>query len=210
MATATNTAVIVQSSSQIALADQISFRESKSPKLPGQDVYAKLAASLFETTPKRTVVAFTSVPSGAGVTHVVENLAAILIRSGKSVGICDGALRPLRIAGLPAPVEEFGIRAGIAGNSLAPQMESAAQTVAGLRDRHDCVLLDCGSLESSAGLIRLGPLCDGVVLVAEAGKVSKAQINRAAQSVQRVQGTLLGIVLNKRQYPIPAWLYRLL
>ncbi len=96
------------------------------------------------------------------------------------------------------------------GNFHGREIESTAQTVGNLRDRYDCALLDCGSLDRSAGLIRLGPLCDGVVLVAEAGKVSKAQLDRGARSVRQVQGALLGIVLNKRQYPIPTWLYRLL
>ena len=59
-------------------------------------------------------------------------------------------------------------------------------------------------------LLRFAPATDGVVLVVEAGRAGKEQINRAAQMITEAQGTLLGFVLNKRRYPIPNWLYRLL
>jgi Mrp family chromosome partitioning ATPase len=48
------------------------------------------------------------------------------------------------------------------------------------------------------------------VLVVEAGVTNKDQIERAARVIRETGGTLLGCVLNKRRYPIPGWLYRLL
>jgi Mrp family chromosome partitioning ATPase len=58
--------------------------------------------------------------------------------------------------------------------------------------------------------MRLASVCDGVVVVAEAGRATPKSLRRAAQVVELAQGKLLGVVLNKRKYPIPSWLYRIL
>ena len=165
----------------------------------GRRPYAELALRLFGRAPGPKVVAFAAANRAEGVTRTVRRLAAELARSGKTVACFDGTLGRPQLPGLRLPEAE-----------METEQQDVAEVFAALRDRYDCVLLDCGGLDSSVDLLRLAPAADGIVLVVEAGRAGKEQINRAAQMIAEAQGTLLGFVLNKRRYPIPNWLYRLL
>jgi Mrp family chromosome partitioning ATPase len=205
-------AVLGKAAPQVKLFEQQNFeqpnREIRAPAgRPADDVYGTLAASLFDSPTPRTVICFVSAQKGEGVTYVLRGLAAALIRSGKTVAVLDGALCPLSFPGVPAPEEKRTEGATIVGTPFDSKPESLQQLITGLHNRYDCVLLDCGSAGSCAGLTRLGRLSDGVVVVAEAGRISKKHVNRATQVIAQAGGTLLGVVLNKRRYPIPSWLY---
>ena len=165
----------------------------------GRRPYAELALRLFGRAPLPKVVAFAAANRAEGVTRTVRRLASELVRSGKTVACFDGTLGRPQLPGLRLPEAE-----------METEQQDVAEVFAALRDRYDCVLLDCGGLDSSVDLLRLAPAADGIVLVVEAGRAGKEQINRAAQMIAEAQGTLLGFVLNKRRYPIPNWLYRLL
>jgi len=165
----------------------------------GRRPYAELALRLFGRAPWPKVVAFAAANRAEGVTRTVGRLAAELVRSGKTVACFDGTLGRPQLPGLRLPEVE-----------METGQQDVTEVFAALRNRYDCVLLDCGGLDSSVDLLRLAPAADGVVLVVEAGRAGKEQINRAAQVIAEAQGTLLGFVLNKRRYPIPNWLYRLL
>ena len=165
----------------------------------GRRPYAELALRLFGRAPGPKVVAFAAANRAEGVTRTVRRLAAELVRSGKTVACFDGTLGRPQLPGLRLPEAE-----------METGQQDVTEVFAALRDRYDCVLLDCGGLDSSVDLLRLAPAADGIVLVVEAGRAGKEQINRAAQMITEAQGTLLGFVLNKRRYPIPNWLYRLL
>jgi len=167
----------------------------------GRRAFAELQIRLFAAASHR-VVAFAAVSSGAGATRTVRDLAAEIVRSGKTVAVFDGELNSIAAGAAP--------HRPILG---APQTSAAAAaftTLTAARENHDCVLIDCGSLDKSADLMRVGPMADGVVLVLEAGRTSRDQLDRAVQLVHELKATLLGSVLNKRRYPVPAWLYRLL
>jgi protein-tyrosine kinase len=176
----------------------------------GQRAYSELASKLFQSTGPCRVVAFASVNQGEGVTRTVCGLAVELVRSGKTVTTLDGSLQTVCAPGICLADDSLKIEPGILGAPRAAEPELASTFIASLRERHDCILLDCGSLESSADLLRLAPLCDGVVIVVEAGRTGKDQIDRAARVIHEARGTLLGCVLNKRRYPVPDWLFRLL
>jgi Mrp family chromosome partitioning ATPase len=203
--------VLDKAGHQVELFDPLSLLERGSKHLlPGEDVYTKLAATLFESRPQRNVVAFVAVKPGSGATHMVRNIGAVLARAGRKVSVKDGSLRSLRLPGIPQEEQDFDEAEAIMGMPFSAEEESTALTVTDIREQYDCVLIDAGCADTSAGLTRVGPFCDGVVLIAEAGEVTKAQVRRATQTVMRAQGKLLGVVLNKRSYPIPDWLYRLL
>ncbi|HKX30248.1 MAG TPA: hypothetical protein VJ302_21340 [Blastocatellia bacterium] len=70
------------------------------------------------------------------------------------------------------------------------------------------VLLDCQPLGAASDALMVAPLVDGVVLVIEAGRTTKAQINRALRMIEMSRGKVLGFILNKRRYPIPASIYK--
>jgi Mrp family chromosome partitioning ATPase len=200
-------AVLGKAAPQVKLFEQPKKEACAHTGRPADDVYTSLAASLFDSPTPRTVICFASAQRGEGVTYVLRGLAAALIRSGKSVAVLDGALRPLSFPGVPAPEESNIEGASIVGTPFDSKPESLQQLITGLHNCYDCVLLDCGSIGASAGLTRLGRLSDGVIVVAEAGRISKKHIDRATQVIAQAGGTLLGVVLNKRRYPIPSWLY---
>lgn len=177
----------------------------------GHRAYAELAAKLFAaSTPPRRIVAFASVARGEGVTRTVRGLAAELVRSGKKVATFDGDLHRMAFPGSGGAPAESPTDAAILGMPQPAEPETAFAVFAKLRDRYDCVLLDCGALAESVDLVGVAPASDGVVLVMEAGRTGRAQIERAAKVIRDAQSTLVGCVLNQRRYPIPAWLYRLL
>jgi Mrp family chromosome partitioning ATPase len=154
--------------------------------------YGELAVRLFGGRTIRKAVAFASACSREGVSHVVAGLATELTRVGHRATVVDGK----------TGFDDAPVFAGSTGERSLP-----------LWDRHDvsgCLLVDCGSHEQSLGVLTLARRVDGIVLVVEAGRTSKYQVERAAKLIEEAGGNFLGYVLNKRRYPIPGWLYRLL
>ena len=77
-----------------------------------------------------------------------------------------------------------------------------------LRQTFDAVLLDTGALLTSNDVARIGYLVDGVVLVVQADRSTKPQIEHALQILSLAGGKFKGFVLNRRTYPIPDRIYR--
>lgn len=174
-----------------------------------EDGFRKLAASLFGGMNTRSVVAFASVHSGAGASHIVRGLSTSLTRMGKSVGVFDKQLKNIDSKNhLFDDLQGAGL--SILGTPYPNQPPADGETVDLLRTQFDCILIDCGSVEATPGVAQFASFCDGVVLVVEADRSNKRQFRRAQQVVQLSHGKLLGAVLNKRRYPIPAWLYKIL
>jgi hypothetical protein len=76
-----------------------------------------------------------------------------------------------------------------------------------LRERFPYVLIDCPSLKESTEVLGLAPLVDGVLLVVEANRTQKSQVSYLERTIEGAGGKILGHLLNKRTYPIPAWLF---
>ncbi len=49
---------------------------------------------------------------------------------------------------------------------------------------------------------------DGVILVVRAARTKREVVQRAIETVEKLQGRVLGAVLNRRQYVIPEFIYR--
>jgi hypothetical protein len=77
-----------------------------------------------------------------------------------------------------------------------------------LRNEFDYALIDCSSLKESGDLLSVAPFVDGVILVTEANRTRREQIQRAERTIETAQGKLFGHVLNKRTYATPGWIYR--
>ncbi len=56
-------------------------------------------------------------------------------------------------------------------------------------------------------LVRLAGLCDGVVLVVEARRLRWEVVSKAKQQLQQWNVNVLGVLLNKRRFPVPDWVY---
>jgi len=76
-----------------------------------------------------------------------------------------------------------------------------------LRAQFDYVLIDVAPLNACKDGIVLGRSVDGVVLVLKANSSRREAARKAVQELQSARIEVLGVVLNQRNFPIPAWLY---
>jgi protein-tyrosine kinase len=76
-----------------------------------------------------------------------------------------------------------------------------------LRSQFDYVIFDTGSVLTSSAVALIASHFDGVVFVAECEKTKWEILDLAKTKITNVGGKILGVVLNKRQYYIPAGLY---
>lgn len=74
----------------------------------------------------------------------------------------------------------------------------------------DYVLIDCPALNAAGDALRLSQDSDGVFLVVAAGETRRDQIEHAEKMLHHSTDRLLGMVLNRRTYPVPEFLYKLL
>jgi protein-tyrosine kinase len=113
----------------------------------------------------------------------------------------DGAVAggTLDIAPLPP---EF-LAASHAAASPGP-----AATWSRLRSAYDLILIDAPPATVSPEGLAVARQVDGVVLVLAAEDTRRPVAERVKQSIERSGGRVLGVVLNKRQYHIPRWMYK--
>lgn len=77
-----------------------------------------------------------------------------------------------------------------------------------LRADFDLVLIDSASLAASPDGLAIASKVDGVVLVVEADKSRWQTVRKLRDSISRVGGNILGVVLNKRRFYIPQSIYK--
>ncbi len=85
---------------------------------------------------------------------------------------------------------------------------SLATLVPELRHDHSFIVFDAAAILDSSIAIRLANLVDGVVLVVEAERARWEVVLHAKDVLLRANAKVLGVVLNKRRYHVPEWLYR--
>ena len=89
--------------------------------------------------------------------------------------------------------------------------ESVFESVlAAVGPSHHYVIVDLPALAENALAPRFTNLCDGIVLVVEAERIRWEVAQRAKEKLENVNADVLGVVLMKRSFPIPSWLYRTL
>jgi len=85
------------------------------------------------------------------------------------------------------------------------KFESMCQNI---RTKFDMVLIDSAPLTISPDGLAIASKVDGVILVVEAEKTRWQTVRQMRDSISRVGGNILGVVLNKRRYYIPESIYR--
>ena len=80
--------------------------------------------------------------------------------------------------------------------------------VARLREKFEYVLIDSAAVGVNPETSTLCDMVDAVVLVVRHGGTRREVVRRAKETVERAGGKILGVVLNKRKFPIPEFLYR--
>jgi uncharacterized protein involved in exopolysaccharide biosynthesis/Mrp family chromosome partitioning ATPase len=188
---------------------------------------------LFATNgrePSPRVIAVTSCHSGEGATTIASNLAVMLARRGeRRVVFVDAtglhlrngdvfeALSPREMPDirLPERNEDIALAPSRAGTldvlfSFSRYFGSRRlkDIVATLRNRYDFVILDAPPILGGMTPATWATLPDEVILVLEADRIRWEVANHAKGILAQAQANVLGVVLNKRRFPVPDWLYR--
>ncbi|MCX5909194.1 MAG: CpsD/CapB family tyrosine-protein kinase [Deltaproteobacteria bacterium] len=77
-----------------------------------------------------------------------------------------------------------------------------------MKTRAEWVLFDCPSVNSYMDGIALAGKVDGVVMVVMAEKTRWEVAQNMKRKLESSNGKILGVVLNKRRYRVPKWLYK--
>jgi succinoglycan biosynthesis transport protein ExoP len=182
---------------------------------------------------KRRVVGIVGSRRGEGVSVVAANLAASLATQGRvllvdtnvndpssqdifpinaSPGLVDvlADSRDWQRAVVKTPVVNLDVLpAGTTSDADGEADLGQFQKLVGLFTRsYDYVVLDLPPVSEGGGAGGLASLCDHVSLVVEAERSRWEVVRRTQDQLDRVHAHVLGVVLNKRQFHIPGWLYR--
>lgn len=79
-----------------------------------------------------------------------------------------------------------------------------------LKHDYSFVIFDSPAIGATSSSVRLAGLLDGVILVAESERVRWEAAQRVKGQLVKANANILGVVLNKKQFHIPRWLYKTL
>jgi capsular exopolysaccharide synthesis family protein len=200
--------------------------------------YEDLKTNLLTRYPGEAIktILFTGTAQGDGTSTTAVNFAATLARNCQlRVLLVDANLRTPslddvfkidRAPGLSDLVSNSGKSSSqirklgsgdlyvlpCGGNNSAPVnlFESSRfdQFLKTVRERFDYVILDAPPAPAFSESRVLSAKVDGVVLVLESGKTRRQVALRAKKELEEAGGKLLGVVINKRRYYIPKWIYK--
>ncbi|GAA1966077.1 polysaccharide biosynthesis tyrosine autokinase [Terrabacter lapilli] len=173
--------------------------------------------------PPKSIVVTSSLP-GEGKSTTTANLALSLAETGLKVVVIEGDLRRPRLldylgfegsvgltdvlvgrAEVDDVLQQFGrtglrlLGAGPIPPNPSELLGSAnmEQLVADLTNRFDYVLIDAPPLLPVTDAAVLSTIVDGALVVVGAGIAEREQARRALESLEQVNGSLLGLILNR-------------
>jgi Mrp family chromosome partitioning ATPase len=76
-----------------------------------------------------------------------------------------------------------------------------------LRENYQYIFVACPCLAESSDVVSLASIVDGVIIVVEANRTQTRQIAVVEKMINAARGQILGLILNKREYFIPGWLF---
>ena len=175
--------------------------------LPSSGEYLDLIRTLFQS---RAVVAVVDSGSGARAPEACRGIAAELAASGNRVVIVQVAslLRmsqfPDARAFLPGRAPNVSLWPGTAGAPVEffqspASAPSDGNWLASLRRDFDAVLLECPPVETAPAAAAIAAMADAAVLVIEACRTTKQQIQRDQQALQLRGVQLAGCILMRRR-----------
>lgn len=134
--------------------------------------------------------------------------------SGEDTDRWEDALRGGKFVDAVAqpPDESLGQAVMLAGPGFSVQhilmSQQSESIINDLRERFDLVLIDAPPLGESSNALLLTSIADGVVLVVEAGRTRWQVAKHAMDQVAQHQRQVLGVIINKRRFYIPEFIYR--
>lgn len=190
--------------------------------------------SLLAKAPSR-ILQFVGSRRGEGVSTIVREFAKIAVeRHGKAVLVLDAAYQDTspRIS-INGPcdygwldlldegelIDKAFFRVGDSNMyfapisvqaSLLPSIKDASMSInlwEKLKERFDLILIDSSSHKNSAESVAMSANVDGVIIVIEAEKSKKSIIAKLKKRIETNGGSVIGVILNKRKYHIPKFIY---
>lgn len=73
---------------------------------------------------------------------------------------------------------------------------------------YDTVVFDAPAIASSPETAPMCSYVDGVVVVVQTGKTKREIVQHSLDSIARYDGNVLGVILNRKKYYIPGFLYK--
>lgn len=118
----------------------------------------------------------------------------------------DNLIQPSHISNLDL------LTAGTQAGNLNPErsFEKIRSLIDSLRSNYDLTIFDLPEATKAGTSLALASVLDGVVFVVEAERVRWEVASRVQELLLRSGANVLGVVLNKRRFHIPNWLYRTL
>lgn len=206
--------------------NDISLVVSHNPKSQVSEVYRLLRTKIpfFSKDQELKTVMVTSSQPGEGKTTTISNLAVTYAQEGKEVLLIDADMRKPSLHRVFSQLNHQGLSTLLTGHvsiqdaiqettiehlSLLPSgpvpanpselIDSSGmrELLSQLKDQYDVILVDTPSVLSVSDSVIVGSLCDGVIMVAAAGKVKKDHLKKAKEQLDHVNARMLGIVLNR-------------
>lgn len=196
----------------------------------------RLIQNLFLRPGGSRIVAFSGVQPGVGCSWLLARIAEVLAdASAGSVCVVDANFRsPVlhtsfntehgrgfsdALVGsdpISTYVQSLGggrlhlLSSGSVGEKAEPLLASTAfrVRVGELRAEFDYVLFDTAPLACRSDALAIASRIDGLALVVEADSTHRETALKVAKDAAAANVRMLGVVLNKRTYPIPAALYK--
>ncbi len=192
----------------------------------GAEAYRKLRTNLrFIRAERPRAIAVTSPSPEEGKSVTAANLALAIAQQGQTVLIVDADLRrPVQheifeagrapglsdaLVGLVQPLAAaqpyhampniYVMAAGTEAPNPAELLgsESFVRFLHQMLDKFDTVIIDTPPVNLVTDAAVIGSVCDGVLLVAEAGRTDRSVLANAVNELRHARGTVLGIVLNR-------------
>ena len=199
--------------------------------------YRRLKYRIVNMDPERKIrtLLFVSPTGGEGNSTVLAHFATVLACEGDRVLLVDTNLRHPSIHEIfnlelkngfsefilqKSPLEEVmkktsfkNLQVITSGNTHSDpfaviSLKSLDSCIAKLKLKADWVLFDSPSIDTYNDAIALASRLDGVILVIQAEKTRWEVGMSARQRMEASNARVLGVVLNKRRYYIPEWLYK--
>ena len=178
------------------------------------------------------VFTVTSSRRGEGVSTVAANLAAALARSGDGRTIlvdadyrnptvdrlfnipASGGMtdllsnRPVRIRPSPVPNLRLLLAGSSSGEgSVVFRPARYRELIDYLRRRYRFIVVDSPAVGDATSGAQIAAMSDGVVFVVESGDVRWEVAQAAVRRLHEAKARVFGVVLNKRTFPVPGWIY---
>jgi protein-tyrosine kinase len=196
-------------------------------------LYHQIEFSLGNSPHK--LIQFIGCRRGAGVSTIVREYARNAVeRQGKTVLVLDSAYQDpaqkinfnvtceygwLDLIEKGELIDKAFFRLGESNLYFAPisiqatlvsPMKDISATVMlweKLKERFDLILIDSSSDANTLESIALSHKVDGVVLIIDAGKTRRQVVKSIKKKVLSSGGLILGVILNRRRYYVPDYIY---